>query len=499
MNDEGPYRIRRSDGSTPSERYLKRLCERTFLSLWSYPRPYRDQGAVGKEVCDLLVVFENHVIIFSDKHCEFPDTGDLPKDWARWFTRAVWTSAQQLYGAERWIKSHANRLFLDSACAERFPIDLPDPSKARFHRVVVAHGVSKRCRKQLGGTGSLMIAPGVIGEAHHKEVPFTIGQIDPARGFVHILDDTTLDIVLTTLDTITDFTQYLEKKQKFIESGRLAWAPGEDDLLGYYLSQINEQEEHDFLFAGEYKEVALDEGFWDAFARSPERERQVAANKISYLWDSVIERFGQNILVYKRYESSHSEVRDQEKLIRFLAREPRLRRRILSRALSELIARSGPTEKAVRVFFPSRRGDPYYVFLLLPKLSGVADHEYRETRMKLLTAYCYAAKLKRPDAEYIVGLAREPGDIVPHSEDLICVDVRELTQEDREEAESLKRDLGLLQHTKLFRRTEKGYPDAAEAQRGSSGELGLRLKGRDRNSPCPCGSGRKYKRCCGRR
>lgn len=63
--------ISRADGITASERYLKKLCDRTFLSLWSYPNVYRDQSGAskgeGKEVCDLLVVFENHVIIFSDK------------------------------------------------------------------------------------------------------------------------------------------------------------------------------------------------------------------------------------------------------------------------------------------------------------------------------------------------------------------------------------------------------------------------------------------------
>ena len=48
---------------TSSERYLTRLCRRSFLRLWSWPNIYRDQhwggSALGKEVCDLLVVFGN--------------------------------------------------------------------------------------------------------------------------------------------------------------------------------------------------------------------------------------------------------------------------------------------------------------------------------------------------------------------------------------------------------------------------------------------------------
>ena len=52
--------------------------------------------------CDLLVVFENDVLIFSDKDISFPTSSDVHKDWSRWFRRAVVKSAAQLRGAERW-------------------------------------------------------------------------------------------------------------------------------------------------------------------------------------------------------------------------------------------------------------------------------------------------------------------------------------------------------------------------------------------------------------
>ena len=42
--------ISRADGITKSERYLGTLCDRTFLSLWSYPGVYWDQGRSG--LCD---------------------------------------------------------------------------------------------------------------------------------------------------------------------------------------------------------------------------------------------------------------------------------------------------------------------------------------------------------------------------------------------------------------------------------------------------------------
>ena len=80
--------VRRSEGVTTAERYLKKLCDHSFLSLWSYPGVYRDQQH-GKEVCDLLVIFESDFIIFSDKDCVFPNSGNLDIDWSRWFRKAI--------------------------------------------------------------------------------------------------------------------------------------------------------------------------------------------------------------------------------------------------------------------------------------------------------------------------------------------------------------------------------------------------------------------------
>ncbi|HZF02225.1 MAG TPA: hypothetical protein VE344_10055 [Methylomirabilota bacterium] len=52
--------IEKGSGVTDAEKYLGKLCEKNFLSLWSYPGVYRDQGKPkagghGKEICDLLV------------------------------------------------------------------------------------------------------------------------------------------------------------------------------------------------------------------------------------------------------------------------------------------------------------------------------------------------------------------------------------------------------------------------------------------------------------
>ena len=209
-----------------------------FLSLWSQAGVSCDQG--GKEVADLLVVFGDHVVIFSDKDCAFPDTGDTQVDWRRWYRKAIAKSAEQVFGTERWIGNHPDRFFLDRACTQRFPLPLPDPSAAKVHRVVVAHGVAERCRRELGGSGGLRIVPAVVGAMHTAPPedggrPFAIGQVDPARGYVHVLDDASLDTVMAGLDTVSDFVAYLSEKERLILGGRLAFAASEADLLAYYL------------------------------------------------------------------------------------------------------------------------------------------------------------------------------------------------------------------------------------------------------------------------
>jgi SEC-C motif len=517
--------IYRADGVTGAERYLKRLCDRSFLSLWSYAGIYRDQGrgktGDGKEVCDLLVVFEDHIIIFSDKDCEFPRSGNLELDWSRWFRRAVQKSADQVWGAERWIKSYPDRLYLDRVCTQPFPIDLPDLAKAKFHRIVVAHDASSRCRKDLGGSGSLMIEPGVVGAQHYASIkdggkPFTVGQIDPAKGFVHVFDDTGLGIVMDALDTITDFVAYLTKKEQFIGSGRLVWAAGEEDLLAFYLKEYNDEEEHDFVVPPHINAVGIPEGHWTDFSGHPKRKAQLIENRVSYAWDKLIERFSHHILAGTSYSASHSEVREQEKLFRFFARESRTRRRILAQALLEFMHKTPTSLRGTRVVTPSKTGEPYYVFLLLPHPESMSYEQYRKARNDMLQWCCMVTKLKFPDAQDIIGIATEVGLGDSRSEDAIYYDARSWTPEEQAEAQELHEELGLLRSLTPFARTYYEYPElqiepirlpekasdgkargANQPRQKKSKRVSKAYKNKiGRGAPCPCQSGKTFSRCC---
>jgi preprotein translocase subunit SecA len=50
----------------------------------------------------------------------------------------------------------------------------------------------------------------------------------------------------------------------------------------------------------------------------------------------------------------------------------------------------------------------------------------------------------------------------------------------------------------LTERTQSGSPNPAGRENRLAPDCAERTQSTPRNAPCPCGSGQKYKRCCGR-
>lgn len=504
--------LHKSDGTTASESMLSKLCSRTFLSLWSYPNIYRDQGQStsrtgnssghGKEICDVLIVVGDNILIFSDKSCEMKNSGKLQIDWSRWYRKAIKESADQIYGAERWIFEHPDRIYIDRDCKTVFPYKIPSRADATIFRIIIAHGASHECKRFLGGSGSLMIDPAIVGDKHMQSktepcIPFTIGQIDPPKGFVHVFDDVTLEIILKTLDTAPDFLHYLKKKEELILNNKLFMAAGEEELLAHYLSYIDDNNEHTFRPEGvpEDFSLTLNEGLWTQFSTSKQRAIQIAENEISYSWDMLIEKFIYHITSGTSYLLSHPSVAEQEMMFRMLIMENRTHRRFLATSIHELIMKAGADLKASRTILPSHPDKPCYVFLIVPKLYAKNHEDYRKVRGDLLTIYLKLAKLKNPKANHLIGIATENGYDDDRSEDLIYMDGSAWLEQDFEDArneEKLMKEHGIIGKTVMHRTTTMEYPDTIPMADLEG------MKGFERNHPCPCGSGKKFKKCCGR-
>ncbi|HYD52123.1 MAG TPA: hypothetical protein VEA99_05830 [Gemmatimonadaceae bacterium] len=444
---DGPP-IAKAEGSTEAERYLGRLAERSFLSLWTYPALFRDQGGGGasggdgKELADLVVVFGRDVVVFSDKDCAFPNSGRLEIDWRRWFRAAVAGAAAQAWGAERWLRKYPDRIFLDRACTRPFPFAIPSSTEARYYRIVVAHATEERRRRAVSegveecdAAGLLAVRPGLRGDPAHT-VPFAIGDLDPARGFVHVLDDVGFDALLSTLDTATDLLEYLRAREAFVRSDRLDEAASESALLGDYHRRLDERGANCFTDPGPGATVSIGAGEATAFSLSPERRRQIEADRVSYAWDALIEDFARDVLGGTLDYASRPQVGEHEPVFRHMAAEPRLRRRILGAAFQEL--RDDPaTGFHIRLVAPQdapppfRAGgeadEPWYLFLKIPRPFLLDETEYRRFRRETLITHVFAVRHLHPNARNVIGIATEEGSPRERSYDAGLLDVEEWT------------------------------------------------------------------------
>lgn len=421
----------KSQGTTPSEKILSAICEETFLSLWSYPNLYRDQGrttatADGKELCDLLVAFGNDILIFSDKSCAMGDSGELGLDWSRWFRKSVIESAEQIYGAERWLNQHPGKVFLDRACTVPLPISVPLLGECRIHRIVIATGARERCARELGTNGSLALNPATIGQKHVADFdrngriietgdfrPFVVGQVNPAKGFVHVLDEQSLALVMRELDTARDLIAYLSAKEKLIISGKLAYAAGEEEILYEYFRNFDLMRGHYFETSANHPLVLNSDG-WRDWENSPEWRREQKQNALSRLvWDRLINDFTSNVLSGRTLKGSIGDISEAERALRVMAGESRLARRDISRAFVERMGQSSQSRRMWRMLFSSENMSTGYVFLFYRHENGIDFEDYRLERKTWLTALSLCYGSENPHLKQIVGIATEPGFEVP--------------------------------------------------------------------------------------
>ncbi len=322
--------------------------------------------------------------------------------------------------------------------------------------------------------------------------PFYVGDLAPQKTFVHILDDDSLRTLMSTRDTISDFVAYLSARNKLLRGQREICTTGEEQLLAIYLKNLNENNEHDFVFPiapGQVvSKIYLPEGHWEDFQNAPERIAQLNADKVSYVWDKLIEKFNYYAMRGEQYFVTDGGIKDTEKVLRFMAREPRWKRRYLAKAILDMLQTTPVDKRRLRVLPPIDKGDPYYLFLLLPTLHAKTDYEYRTARRNFLESCCAVAKLEYPGAEDIVGIATEPGlNNGSRSEDAMYFDARGWNAEMESEARTLQEKLGILKKPRRFKEHVQEYPDTPAA--------GVKMK-IPRNMPCPYGSGKKYKHCC---
>ena len=470
--------ITKGVGLTSTERYLARVAERSFLNLWSYPNPYRDQGqrgdGDGKELCDQLVVCGRDIIIFSEKNIGWPQSPDVGTAWRRWAKRALLDATRQARGAERWITQFPDRIFLNPRCTERFPIAVPEKGEAVIHLVVVARGAGEACKQHFGDEmGSLRVRPEIVGEQHWVPEcePFAVGDLNPSGSYVHVMDDTTLDIVLGELDTVVDFTDYLTKKAAFLRSGGLALAAGEQDLLAHYAVRMNEDGEHDFVEHGTLRgpPLEVEPGLYEKFEQDPRYLVRKRADAPSYFWDRLIELFTNHIIDGTSVILDGHDY-DLEKLelgVRYMALQRRVVRRGLGGAVAEALTREAAElmfRRAMVVPAGLPECETGFFVLTMKRLDWMKRRgSYEDFRMKRANVGLIYAKgllARFPHLERVVGVACDPAiKGQGGSEELIYVEQAQWSRSDLAAIEEDCRSYGMFQEgTKVRHWRDDEYP-----------------------------------------
>ncbi|HYP00496.1 MAG TPA: SEC-C domain-containing protein, partial [Pyrinomonadaceae bacterium] len=178
--------------------------------------------------------------------------------------------------------------------------------------------------------------------------------------------------------------------------------------------------------------------------------------------------------------SSHG-IADNERVLRFLAREPRTKRRELSRRLIEFVHKG---TFGFRVIF-STDSIVAYVFGATPVDPELPADEQARLRQIDIVRYCIALRYRYPALRDIIGIAVETNNLEPASMILTYMNARNWGPEQEAEAKAIQERYGFATDINFRGSYVSNFPNITPSLKNL------------RNKPCPCGSGVKYKKCCG--
>lgn len=393
-------------------------------------------------------------------------------------------------------------MFLDATCTEPLHSLPSDWNEAKVYKVIVANGISSEIQTRFRDSGSLMLTHnGTLSiddksEAEQPE-PFIIKTSVSDSHLFHVFDEFNLSIILSQLDTVSDFVRYLEKREVLFRSGISFFAPGEEELLAYYLQHTDESGQHDFVFDGDYDAVGFESGLWDEFRHGEHWTSAYLANRQSYLWDHMIESITDSVLEGTlRYPISEGRNRET-RILEQLASENRFKRRMLSRHLLEVMFHQ-EIDKGwfARTIRPESTDEPFYQLFSLSRPPEIDSEVYRETRSHLLFEYCRAVRNHYAKAIDIYGIGTELNSDGIRSWDVTYFDGSKFTVEDARLSRAFSDEYGVYRNFHAYHSHSFEYPSEGSDSRSLINSR--TVKGRDRNRRCLCGSGRKHKHCCGR-
>jgi hypothetical protein len=377
-------------GFTETERKLSLLCDKTFLKLWSWTSLYNDEGIKknkkGNEICDLLVYFNNTVLIFSDKGVTYTEKGEMniPEEdgtsiaWKRWKRRAIDSSIKQIEGAENWIRRHYDRIYFTEECleSEKFPfINRDNINQLKIYRVAIANG----CPYPLYlGNG---IGDGII-----------TGCSDRSGNYIHVFDSLTIEILTQELSTVNEFVSYLEEKERikregfFIKYEKLK----ELDLLAtYLLSPSTTRGAGFYCNTGEFKIE-----FFNDLNKASDYLVGKEEDRVSIIFDDLIECISAQFVKGEVICTGFTKFEANQKVLEVLCNFDRLSRRELSKSIIAKFKETSGRAISSRATLlgeddPSYSRNSIFAVVIFPKAvcKGMSKADYDKERRFIAQAY----------------------------------------------------------------------------------------------------------------
>ena len=269
------------------EEAVNRLAYHTYLKYWCYPNP-RDITGDGKELCDLLIIFKSHLIIISVKNYSFGG------NYERYFKSTLKKAISQLQGAERKLLNNSRKIVFNHPDTGYF--ELVPENYDSVHRIIVNINTEP------------LFHPG--------------GLSTKSDNFAHIFNWQSFFEIVTELDTIPEFIEYLKEREIVFKSKEFIMMLGDEDdwdvktnksFMEYNASLVEEKKRF-VLFSGseldlladyffnqrkfnenfysiEYKGATFNfDGNWDEYLSRKQVKLKKEEDKVSYFLDEFVKR-----------------------------------------------------------------------------------------------------------------------------------------------------------------------------------------------------------------
>lgn len=238
------------------EAFVNELAYKSLLKYWCYPN-VKDEDGDKKEICDLLILFKNTCIIITVKNYEFNGNHE------RYFKSTIEKAIKQLNGAERKLFNFPREIYIKH----------PDRDKEKFEKT--KYNTIYRIIVNLGEGLEF----------------YNVRETNANGDYIFVFDKETLEILLTELDTISDLTEYFEKREELFKGrDNVLFQGTEKDLIALFIKH-GKKFPPEFTKEG-FKTVIIDiEDQWDEFVT--EQKESIKAkkdeDKISYFIDHLTE------------------------------------------------------------------------------------------------------------------------------------------------------------------------------------------------------------------